>query len=153
MTYEADAAGFLQVVAGEGDTLAIGAVIARLLGSAAEAAAAPAAGNGASAAEPTPASAPAPAPAEPVASVPAPAAAAPPPAPAPGARVKASPVARRIAAELGVDLATVTGTGPDGRIVKADVVAAGERAPAATAAAPGPRRRSPTRPARRARSR
>lgn len=40
------------------------------------------------------------------------------------ARVKASPVARRIAAELGVDLSTVKGTGPDGRITETDVRAA-----------------------------
>ena len=39
-------------------------------------------------------------------------------------RVKASPLAKRIAAELGVDLSTVTGTGPNGRIVKEDVEAA-----------------------------
>ncbi len=39
-------------------------------------------------------------------------------------RVKASPVARRIAAELGVDLSTVKGTGPDGRITETDVRAA-----------------------------
>jgi pyruvate dehydrogenase E2 component (dihydrolipoamide acetyltransferase) len=38
-------------------------------------------------------------------------------------RVKASPLAKRIAAELGVDLSTVTGTGPNGRIVKDDVEA------------------------------
>ena len=38
-----------------------------------------------------------------------------------GDRVKASPLARRIAAEKGVDLAGVTGSGPNGRIVKADV--------------------------------
>jgi pyruvate dehydrogenase E2 component (dihydrolipoamide acetyltransferase) len=37
------------------------------------------------------------------------------------ARVKASPVARRIAAELGVDLSTVKGTGPDGRVTETDV--------------------------------
>ncbi len=36
-------------------------------------------------------------------------------------RIKASPLAKRIAAELGVDLSTVTGTGPNGRIVKEDV--------------------------------
>jgi pyruvate dehydrogenase E2 component (dihydrolipoamide acetyltransferase) len=36
-------------------------------------------------------------------------------------RVKASPVARRIAAELGIDLSTVKGTGPDGRITETDV--------------------------------
>ena len=50
-----------------------------------------------------------------------------PPAPAPaaqapgGERIKASPLAKRIAALKGVDLATLTGTGPGGRIVKADV--------------------------------
>jgi pyruvate dehydrogenase E2 component (dihydrolipoyllysine-residue acetyltransferase) len=40
------------------------------------------------------------------------------------ARVKASPVARRIAAELGVDLSAVKGTGPDGRVTETDVRAA-----------------------------
>ena len=37
------------------------------------------------------------------------------------ARIKASPVARRVAAELGVDLARVKGTGPDGRVTETDV--------------------------------
>src|SRR6266513_1770143 len=37
------------------------------------------------------------------------------------ARVKASPVARRIAAELGVDLSSVKGTGPEGRVTETDV--------------------------------
>ena len=50
-------------------------------------------------------------------------------------RVKASPIARRLARERGVDLASLTGTGPGGRIVKADVEAAGEApAPAPTPA-------------------
>ena len=40
------------------------------------------------------------------------------------ARVKASPVARRVAAELGVDLSAVKGTGPDGRVTETDVRAA-----------------------------
>ena len=40
------------------------------------------------------------------------------------ARVKASPVARRIAAELGVDLSSVNGTGPEGRVTETDVRAA-----------------------------
>jgi pyruvate dehydrogenase E2 component (dihydrolipoamide acetyltransferase) len=40
------------------------------------------------------------------------------------ARIKASPVARRIAAELGVDLSSVNGTGPDGRVTETDVRAA-----------------------------
>ena len=43
-----------------------------------------------------------------------------------GGRVKASPVARRMARELGVELARLEGTGPGGRIVKADVTAAAE---------------------------
>jgi pyruvate dehydrogenase E2 component (dihydrolipoamide acetyltransferase) len=45
-------------------------------------------------------------------------------------RVKASPVARRIAAELGVDLSAVKGTGPDGRIIETDVRAAAKSATA-----------------------
>jgi pyruvate dehydrogenase E2 component (dihydrolipoamide acetyltransferase) len=43
-----------------------------------------------------------------------------------GERVKASPVARRMASEMDVDLGSVEGTGPGGRIVKADVEAAAE---------------------------
>jgi len=39
----------------------------------------------------------------------------------PGGRVKASPLARRIAAELGVELATLTGSGPQGRVIRSDV--------------------------------
>ena len=46
------------------------------------------------------------------------------------ARVKASPVARRIAAELGVDLSSVKGTGPEGRVTEMDVRAAGKSKPA-----------------------
>ena len=38
-----------------------------------------------------------------------------------GDRIKASPLAKRIAADKGIDLAGLTGTGPNGRIVKADV--------------------------------
>ncbi|HEY2572884.1 MAG TPA: dihydrolipoamide acetyltransferase family protein, partial [Verrucomicrobiaceae bacterium] len=50
-----------------------------------------------------------------------------------GARVKSSPLARKVAAERGVDLARVTGTGPGGRIVRADVESApAGGAPAAT---------------------
>jgi pyruvate dehydrogenase E2 component (dihydrolipoamide acetyltransferase) len=69
-------------------------------------------------------------------------------APASGERVKASPLARRIAAEKGIELSGVTGSGPNGRIVKADVDSAkpGAAAPAAAtrdaapaaAAAPAP---------------
>src|ERR1700737_4956757 len=49
------------------------------------------------------------------------------------ARVKASPVARRVAAELGVDLASVKGTGPDGRVTETDVRAAAKSKGAAPA--------------------
>jgi pyruvate dehydrogenase E2 component (dihydrolipoyllysine-residue acetyltransferase) len=56
------------------------------------------------------------------------------PAQAEEARVKASPVARRIAAELGVDLSTVKGTGPEGRVTEADVRAAAKSKPATPAA-------------------
>ena len=51
-----------------------------------------------------------------------------------GGRIKASPLARRIARERGLDLATLTGTGPDGRIVAEDV----ERAQTGGVAAPAP---------------
>jgi pyruvate dehydrogenase E2 component (dihydrolipoyllysine-residue acetyltransferase) len=57
------------------------------------------------------------------------------PAPARDGRVKASPLARRIARERGIDLAAVRGTGPDGRIVAEDVERA-EAAPAAPAPVP-----------------
>jgi len=50
-----------------------------------------------------------------------------------GGRIKASPLARRIARERGIELSQVRGTGPDGRIVAEDV----ERAEAQPAAAPG----------------
>lgn len=48
-------------------------------------------------------------------------------------RVKASPVARRVAAELGVDLSSVNGTGTEGRITETDVRAAAKSKPAAPA--------------------
>jgi pyruvate dehydrogenase E2 component (dihydrolipoamide acetyltransferase) len=53
----------------------------------------------------------------------------PPPAPAPavsGTRIKASPVARKMAAQKGIDLSAVQGSGPGGRIVKEDILQAGE---------------------------
>jgi len=78
-----------------------------------------------------PAATPAPV-AAPVAVAPAPVA-----APASGDRVFASPLARRMAAQAGVDISKIAGSGPNGRIVKADVDAALSRGPApATAAAP-----------------
>ena len=66
-----------------------------------------------------------------------------PPAPqdAEGARIFASPLARRIAADKGLDLARITGTGPRGRIVKADVEAASAQpmTPARAEEAPAPK--------------
>jgi len=80
-----------------------------------------------------PAAAPAPVTA-PVAAAPAPVA-----APASGDRVFASPLARRMAAQAGVDISKIAGSGPNGRIVKADVDAALSRGPApVAAAAPAP---------------
>ena len=69
---------------------------------------------------------------------PAPAAAAAPaqPAAASGDRVKASPLAKRLAAEKGVDLTGVAGSGPNGRIVKADIEGAKPGAAPAAAQAP-----------------
>jgi pyruvate dehydrogenase E2 component (dihydrolipoamide acetyltransferase) len=136
MTYEADQSGTLEIVAAEGDTLPIGEVIARI----GERVERPAGGGGRAApdgeqregeAERPPAGAgrgapdgepPAP---EPVQQAPARAAAPPSGNGGEGERVKASPVARRMARELSVDLGDVEGSGPGGRIVKADVEAAG----------------------------
>ena len=60
-----------------------------------------------------------------------------PPPPTP-ARVKASPVARRLAREAGLDLAALSGSGPGGRVIKRDVEAAARAAEAAAAAPPEP---------------
>ncbi|WP_287884828.1 MULTISPECIES: pyruvate dehydrogenase complex dihydrolipoamide acetyltransferase [Paracoccus] len=80
------------------------------------------------------------------AAAPAPAA----PKSADGGRIFASPLARRIAAEKGIDLASVAGSGPHGRIVKADVEGAkpGAAKPAAEApkAAPAPAAAAPAGP-------
>jgi len=53
-------------------------------------------------------------------------------------RIKASPLARRIARERGLDLAAVSGTGPEGRIVAEDVERAAAQGPSVTAPAPAP---------------
>ena len=58
-------------------------------------------------------------------------------APASGDRVFASPLARRMAQQAGLDVSAIKGSGPQGRVVKADVEAAMNR-PAAPAAAPAP---------------
>jgi pyruvate dehydrogenase E2 component (dihydrolipoamide acetyltransferase) len=59
------------------------------------------------------------------------------PAASDGTRIFASPLARRIAADQGLDLSALRGSGPHGRIVKADVLAAGD-APAKPAPTAGP---------------
>jgi pyruvate dehydrogenase E2 component (dihydrolipoyllysine-residue acetyltransferase) len=84
VTYEAENAGPLRIIAAAGQTVAVGALIAEI------GAATAGSSNGASRT----------------------------------ARAKASPVARRLADRLGVDLGAVRGTGPAGRIVKRDIEAA-----------------------------
>ncbi|UCH74555.1 MAG: pyruvate dehydrogenase complex dihydrolipoamide acetyltransferase [Rhodospirillales bacterium] len=65
--------------------------------------------------------------------------------PAKGERIFASPLARRMAQQAGLDLAGLKGSGPNGRIVRADVEAAISAAPGAMApAAPAARRPAPT---------
>jgi pyruvate dehydrogenase E2 component (dihydrolipoamide acetyltransferase) len=125
---EADASGvLLKILAGEGDEIEVGRAIA-VIGDEGEEVEVAAPEPAASADEPAP---------EPAAEEPAtPEAPAPEPSPsADGGRVKASPLARRIARERGVDLTAITGTGPEGRIVAEDVERA-EHAPRA-AATPG----------------
>lgn len=101
------------------------------------------------------AAAPAPAPAAPApaAGATGPAAAGRPAAATAGLRVKASPLARRVAAERGIDLRAVSGSGPEGRIVLRDleragvtVAAPGRAGAPAPAAAPAPAPPPPPRP-------
>jgi pyruvate dehydrogenase E2 component (dihydrolipoamide acetyltransferase) len=152
MTYEADSDGTLTIVAKEGDTLPVGETIARL-------------GDGSEPAEDTSAdedegeeeapdeepaaedeAEPEPEPEEDDASgngkreeapEPAPAQAEAPSGNGGGDRIKASPVAKRMAREMGVELGELKGSGPGGRIVKADVEAAAKGG-AATAEAEAP---------------
>jgi pyruvate dehydrogenase E2 component (dihydrolipoamide acetyltransferase) len=106
MIYEADEEGTLEIVAGEGDTLAVGATIAQVGESAKSTGSQPTADEPA----PPPSSA-APTPPRRLSAT----------AAQGDERVKASPVARRVAQERGVDLHGIAGSGPGGRIVKADV--------------------------------
>jgi pyruvate dehydrogenase E2 component (dihydrolipoamide acetyltransferase) len=137
MTYESDLDGTLEILAAEGDTLAVGAVIASV-------------GSGDTTAVDAPPDTPTATGAAPVATPETPDTSSEASATAPettaetsetpahprqttgppqktdhvqneGERVKASPLARRIAAENDIDLHALTGTGPGGRIVKADV--------------------------------
>jgi pyruvate dehydrogenase E2 component (dihydrolipoamide acetyltransferase) len=143
MEFEAvDEGKIAKILVPEGtDGVKVGAPIAIMAGE----------GEDASAAAPkadTPAPAPPKAPAAPKAdetpkAPPAPAAVETPPAPpqpaapprAEGDRVKASPLARKLAQAQNIDLSSLQGSGPGGRIVRADVDAAAGKAPAATSAA------------------
>jgi pyruvate dehydrogenase E2 component (dihydrolipoamide acetyltransferase) len=124
MEYEAYEDGVLgEILVGEGDTAAIGTPIAVLVTDGAAPAATPAATPAAKTAEAAEAAEP------PAANAPVRTESAPPAAEAPASRngrsrPPSSPLARRIARESGVDLTSVTGSGPGGRIVRADVEAA-----------------------------
>ena len=109
-----------RIVAGEGEAVPVGQLIA-VIGDANEALPDDLLGSAAapSAAAAEPEAAPVPA-AEPTA--------------AQSGEVRASPIARRLARERGVDLAAITGRGPGGRVVEADVLAAAEAATAAAIA-------------------
>jgi pyruvate dehydrogenase E2 component (dihydrolipoamide acetyltransferase) len=124
----------LHIGVGEGETSPVDTILAvigakgedisaLLSGAPAAPAAAPAPTAAPAAAEPAPAPAPSPAP---VAA----------PAPAEDSRVKASPLAKSLAAEKGVDLRAVTGSGEGGRIVKRDIETAASTPAVASSAAP-----------------
>lgn len=150
MEVAATGAGVLQsIVKREGETVGIGEVLAVV-------------GDGANAVAPTPAAAPAPvAQAVPAPSAPALVPTAPAEEEADGGDVgRATPLARRIAAEHGIDINQVRGTGPGGRVTKDDVNALVERAngassastpiapaPVQAAAPPTPPPAAPARPA------
>jgi pyruvate dehydrogenase E2 component (dihydrolipoamide acetyltransferase) len=128
MTYEADEGGTLEIVAQQGDTLPVGETICRI-----------GEGGGSSDEEEEPEEGPADEAEDEEAEEPAAdeedEAEDEQPEPEPeeddGERIKASPIARRIAKEAGIDLASIEGSGPGGRIVKSDVEGAPkEEAPA-----------------------
>ncbi len=124
---------FRKTLANEGDTVDVGTVIALIADADADISSyQPAAGGNGSQAAAAPSEVVAPSAKPPSTDAPQPTA---PPAPAAPGRVRASPVARKVAQENNVDLASVAGTGPDGRIVRRDVEAAIE-SPGAAAAAP-----------------
>ena len=138
---------FRKVLASEGDVVQVGEIIAviaapdddisRYANGATTTSAAPpplsAPAKSPEEAPPTP-EPPPPTPAQAASDAPAPLSAS---GPATG-RVRASPLARRVAEQRGVDLATVRGTGPDGRIIKRDVEAAQPSAVPAASTRPIP---------------
>ncbi len=133
---ESFTAGWLdEVLVREGETVPVGAAIARIRTGEAAQSAAPVAAPVRPPAPPPPAPAARPVPVAPTPSR---------VVPSGGPRLHASPLARRLAADLGVDLGTLTGTGPEGAITREDV----ERSAARPAAAlPEAARPSPAPPA------
>ena len=133
MEYQSDIEGvLLRILVGDGEIAELGAPIG-LVGAADEDVSGFAAANGTPPAAADAATAPASAPAAAVAG----------PAESAVEGIKASPVARRMAQDAGLDLRGLTGSGPDGRIVRIDIeraisaeTAAGEPAAAEPAAAP-----------------
>jgi len=118
----------LKVLTPEGTTVPVGNIVAwigkpgeKVDGAGSQTAGAGSQESGAGAPKPAPAAAPA-----------RPPAAAPVAAQADATRVKASPLARRIAKDAGVDLKLVQGSGPGGRVIKRDVEAGATQARAAT---------------------
>ena len=167
MTYESDQAGVLHLIAAEGDSLAVGQPIASVgdgpapgaetapPGTTAEAGvAAEADGPAEVGGAPRPGSEPVTAAARAMQAKALTPETPPPPPPPQGERVRASPLARRMAREGGIDLAVLSGSGPGGRIVKADVIGsaqggsagAEEAAPAGDGAAREPAGTAPRAP-------
>ena len=112
-----------RIIAGEGQAIPVGnliAVIAAPDETLPDDLAAPSPAPQSQTAPPPPTEAPSPQPTAPAAAA---------------GEVRASPIARRLARERGVDLTAVTGTGPAGRIIEADILAAAEAATAAAIAA------------------
>lgn len=125
-----DGGVILKTLAGEGDVVPCGDNIAVIGAEGEDVSGFATVVDGAPAAEPAP---PAPVAATPATPVPQPVAQ----APAAGGRVFASPAARRVAREMGIDYRSLRGTGPNGRIVQADVRAAASSS-AGRAAGPVP---------------
>ncbi len=124
-----------KIFLGEGGTAEVGAVIGVIAGADEDISdvegTSGGGGGAAAAAEEAPAEAAAPKEEQPAAEKPAAAEAAPEPAPAASSgsddgRVKASPLARRLAEEAGIELSRISGSGPGGRVVKRDVEKAKE---------------------------
>ncbi len=142
MEMEALGDGILRkVLVPAGGKAPVGTLIGVIAGPAEDVAPLLAEAAAAAAAAPTPSqpapAAPAAAPTTSAPSLPAPAAPAPAAAAAEGGRLKASPLARAMAAQRSIPLESVAGSGPGGRIVKRDIEGYVPAAPAVPAAAPG----------------